>query len=204
MHRRRVRFSGLVAFAFLLVAGCATDPATFLAPPPIPAAERPTHNLEVFDRSWSLVNEKFFDAKLLDASWAASHAKFRLEAEKAADEPALFGAINRMLGQLKESHLVALLPKNAFEFRTQRMAGVGIRMVQVEGKRVVTETVPGSPAEAAGIQPGWLVVSRDGVEIEKAGPSTAEPGRPIKFEFLDLQDAPRTMTLKAAVVTFER
>ena len=204
MHRRRVRFRLLVAVAFLLVAGCATEPATFLAPPPIPAAARPAHNLEVFDCSWTLVNEKFFDAKLLDATWVASRVKFRAEAEKAADEPSLYATINRMLSQLKESHLVALLPKSAFEFRTQRIAGVGIRMIQVEGKRVITEIIPGSPAETAGIKPGWLVVSRDGVEIEKAGPSTAVPGTPIKFEFLDLHDLPRTMTLKAAVVTFER
>lgn len=204
MSARGRRAGWALLFALALLAGCTTAPAPYHAPPAMAAAERPAHNLAVFDRAWQLVNAKFFDAQFRGVDWAAQRAEFRPQAEQAPDDGALYLVINRMLGRLKESHLVALLPKNAYEFRTQHTAGIGIKMVEIAGQRAVSEVVPGSPAEGAGVRPGWIVLSRDGVPIAQAKPPTAAPGEPLSFAFLDAEDRPVALTLNAALVSFER
>src|SRR5690606_1609887 len=60
---------------------------------------------------------------------------------------------------------------------------------------------PGSSAEAAGVRPGWLVRSRNGLALD-AGPRSfvMEPGQEVAFEFVDEHDTLHAMTLVAGPV----
>lgn len=192
------------ALLVALATGCATAPTPYRERAAPAAAERPAHNLQVFDRAWSLVHGKYFDAAFRNQDWPALGAKYRPEAERAADDEALYGILNRMLAELKESHLVALPPRQAHEFRTNHRAAVGMRWRVVEGRRVVTEIIPGSPAEQAGVQPGWLPVARDGVPLDEDATFTNEVGRTVTYAFLDHADRHVTRTMTARLLTFER
>lgn len=200
----RVVLLRLVAGIGLLLTGCATVPTAYRERPPLSAEARPTHNLRVFDRVWSLVQEKYFDASFRGQDWRALREKHRPDAAAAKDDDALYVALNRLLSELRESHLVALPPRQAHEFRTQHRAAVGMRWRVIEGRRVVTEVVPGSPAERAGVRPGWLPVARDGVPLDQEPPARTEVGRTITYEFLDAQDRPVARTMTAELLTFER
>ncbi|HYC71668.1 MAG TPA: S41 family peptidase [Opitutaceae bacterium] len=208
--RRRPRLlAGLLAAVLSVVAlcatsGCATAPSAFRAPAPLSAAARPAHNLRVFDRAWRLVQAKYFDASFRGQDWRALREKYRPEAARAADDDALYGVLNRLLSELKESHLVALPPRQAHEFRTQHRAAVGMRWRVVEGRRVVTDVVPGSPAAQAGVQPGWLPVARDGIPLDQEAPFANEVGRTITYDFLDADDRPVSRSMTAALLSFER
>ncbi len=188
----------------LLLAGCATAPTAWQPPPPIPAAQRPEHNLRVFDHAWELVNDKFFDARFRGVDWPAQRDRYRPEAGQAADDTALYTVLNRMFGELQESHLIAIAPKSAHELRTRHRAAVGMRWRLVEGRRVVSEVLPGSPAGLAGVQPGWIATERDGHPLDDEPRFTNEVGKRITYSFLDADDRPQTRTMTAALLTFER
>lgn len=198
-----LRLSSLAVLAVLL-GGCALTPTEYRPPPPLSAGERHAHNRQVFDRAWQLVRAKFFDAKFRGVDWSAQRDKYLPVAEAAPDENRLYAVLARMLGELKESHLAALAPKASHELRTQHRAAVGMRWRVVEGHRVVTDLVPGSPAELAGVQRGWIVVSRDGHPLEDEPAFTNAVGKTVTYGFVDAQDRPHSVTMTAGLLSFDR
>src|SRR6185295_11924103 len=164
--RPRVFIFSLGIFAVLL-AGCASTPA-----PRVPLDDLPpsqvdlaTRNLRVFNAAWSLVADKHFDPKLQGVDWTAAAKKYGPEAAAATDKKSLYAAINRMMDLLKDSHTHALSPEQAEERQTQVRARTGLNMTRLEGRWAVAEVVPGSPAETAGVRPGWIVRARNGVAL---------------------------------------
>src|SRR6185295_4394729 len=119
----------------LLAGGCVTAPP---APVVLSAGERAAYNEKVFDRAWDLVNRKFFDAKFRGVDWSAMRERYRPEAEKAADDDALYATINAMLAELKESHVAAISPQRWFEQSTHLRALVGITFAGLEQQWIVT------------------------------------------------------------------
>lgn len=191
----------------LLHAGCVTAPREFREPVALNSQARTELNLAVFDRAWTLVNKTYFDPKFRGVDWNAQREKYRPQAAAATDDDALYRVINTMAAELKESHLHAMSPRRTHEFSTEHRAAIGINMQLIEGRRVVTSVLPNSPAETAGIKPGWIAVSRNGV------PFTASPARdtfvarlgvPIRFTFLDAQDQSRELTINPQLLKFEQ
>lgn len=191
-----------MAASLLALAGCATAPTEYHEPATLTVAERSTHNLDVFDRAWTLVNEKYFDRKFRGVDWAAQRVRYRPEAAAATDEEALYRVLNRLNAELKESHLSAIPPRRAYERSTEHQAAVGLRWLMLEGQRVVADIVPGGPAAAAGVQLGWVVVSRNGQPIKEGDPYFPRLGQPVTYGFLDAGDQPRTLTLEPQLLNF--
>jgi carboxyl-terminal processing protease len=81
----------------------------------------------------------------------------------------------------------------------------GFRLLRVDRRWVVYEVLPGSPAEAAGVQPGWIVLARDG---EALGETIRLPllrgGEVVHWEFLDSHDQPVALALTACRVSVAR
>ena len=197
------RFSLGIALVFL-AAGCTTAPTEYREPLPLAAADRSAANLRVFERTWELVNGKYFDTKFRGVDWPAMRAKYRPDAVAATDDAALYGVLNRLCAELKESHLAALAPRRAHEIRTERRASVGFRMQLLEAKRVVTEVVPGSPAALAGVQSGWLVVGRNGAPLLDKDPYLPKLGQPVSYSFLDATDQAHTFTMEPQLLNFHQ
>jgi carboxyl-terminal processing protease len=204
MARAPAPLRWLLGAAVLALAGCATLPTEYREPPPLAAADRAQFNLRVFDRAWSLVNQHYFDAGFRGVNWSALRDRYRPEAAKAADTTALYAVLNRMGAELKESHLAALPPRRVHEIETERRVAVGIRWQLKDGQRVITDIVPGGPAELAGVRRGWLILSRNGQPIRDGQVFVARLGEPIRFEFRDEQDQVRTIALQPQLVGFER
>lgn len=183
----------------LLAGGCVT------APPRVPVAmspeQRVAHNTQVFDRVWDLVNRKFFDAKFRGVDWNAMRMRYRPEAEKAENADALYTVINTMLEELKESHNYAQTPQETWESKSRQRALIGIGLQRLEGKWVITHVFPGSPAEEAGVQRGWLVVARNGEPVGTQTVFNLKVGESVAYDFLDPQDQPRAITMTARLIS---
>lgn len=192
----------LLALAF--AGGCATVPTEYREPASLSAPEQAAFNRRVFDRAWERVNDRYFDAAFRGVDWEAMREQYRPAAVAAKDTTELYGVLNKMCAELKESHLTALAPRRVHELRTDHRPAIGIRWQLIEGQRVVTDIVPGSPAERAGIRRGWLVVSRNGAPLKEAEVFRPRLGEPITFGFLDEEDVTRTFTLAAELLRFER
>ena len=140
---------GALIFA---VTGCTSVPTAYVEPVPLTQADRTALNGRVFDATWQLVRDKHFDRHLRGVNWAAMPAKYRAEAVAAPDDAALYRVLDRMCNELHESHLTPLPPRRTHELRTARRMAVGMGWMPLEGRNVVTDLVPGSPAAEAGVQ----------------------------------------------------
>jgi len=190
--------------AIFLLAGCVSPPSEYREPPAMAAEARTAHNLRVFDRVWELVNGKYFDASFRGVDWKAMGERYRPEARAAKDEEELYDVINRMCAELKESHLVALTPRRTHEKRVEHRPAIGLRWTEVDGARVVTDVLPNGPAARAGVERGWLIVSRNGEPLQADDRFVMRLGQPVVFEFLDREDQTRRLSMLPALVNFER
>ena len=121
--------------------------------PPAEITIAPQDRLKVFDKTWETVNARFFDGRFNGVDWAAMKQTYRPLAEAAADKIELRVVLNRMLAELRVTHADV---NNGIWF------GTGINYVRFGQQYVVRLANTGSPAKAAGIEPGWLATAGSG------------------------------------------
>lgn len=203
-HSPGARLLLFVALAFL--AGCAAipPPRAFvnLAGPhrAVAAAERPAFNARVFDETWDWVNRRYYDAKFNGADWAAARARHRPAALAAADDAALYAALNALLAELRDGHARAWTPAEVAQRKRPNGVLLGFRTGPRDGHadhRVVLEVFPGGAAARAGVEAGWILLSADGRPPgEVLGPGKLHEGRAVRCEFLDRAGRPRALALE--------
>jgi carboxyl-terminal processing protease len=192
-----------LAIATLFVSGCVSRPTEYREPPPLTAADRTALNQRVFDRMGTLVNEHYFDANFRGVNWPGVRAQHRPAVLAATNDDALYLALNTMGAELGESHLTAISPRRAHEQRVDARALLGLRWQVIDGQRVVSEVMPGGAAEEAGVQTGWIVLSRDGQPLEETGRYVTRLGRRIPIEFLDRDERPHSLLLEPRLLNFQ-
>lgn len=196
---------GLALAAVLIFAGCAspTTPAPKVSLASVAAEKLPRaqSNVRVFEKVWSLVADEHYDVKLHGVDWAAAGLKYGAAVAEAAEDAALYGSLNAMLGLLEDSHTVALSPAEARERRTEKSARFGFFRRQLEGRAVVTDVLPGSPAEQAGVKVGWIFVAHNGAPIRPGMDLRVSDGEAVVCDFLDEADRPVRVSLVRRVVS---
>jgi carboxyl-terminal processing protease len=151
------------------------------------------------------MNEHFFDANFRGVDWPAMKAKYRPQAEAAPDDSALYRVLNTMLSELKESHLAAITPRQSFEEENRAQVLTGFFVSRLEGKWVVVDVYHHSPAEEAGLRPGWLALSRNGQPIgDRWDFPRPQAGQAVDFQFLDEQDHPHDLHMMPRLVVTQR
>ena len=126
----------------------------------VATASVPTEAREVFDpfwEVWNLVDERYY--------------------EQPVDPAALTqGAIEGMLATLDDPHTRYLPPameEAARENMEGELQGIGVLVEDIEGEVTVISPFEGSPAEAAGLEPGDVLLEADGVELTGLGLAAA-------------------------------
>jgi carboxyl-terminal processing protease len=195
-HLQRV---GTAVLCALLLAGCVTAPRARVAIDAFPRAEQPhvQHNLDLFYAVWDLVNRKHFDARYNGVDWEHAAAVYGPRVAKAPDEKALYAVLNEMLGELHDSHTHALTPDEARERHTRVRARTGFRLMRVDEKWVVTDVLEGGPAAEAGVQPGWIVLTRNGQPLGDRPDFRFREGEEVQWEFLDAHDQRQVFSTRA-------
>jgi carboxyl-terminal processing protease len=109
-----------------------------------------------FWEAWTLVHDQYVD-------------------QPVDDTKLMQGAISGMMASLGDKHTSYLDPKSMVDLNTQlsgQYAGIGA-YVDTTGKFLtVTNPIPGSPAEAVGIQAGDVIIKIDGVDMTGVDPET--------------------------------
>lgn len=129
-----------------------------------PAADLQARNERVFDRAWSLVEQRYWDRGLHGLDWAAERARFLPAARNAADSHALYAAINAMLDRLGDSHVYAVSPERRAFSRAagEGESGFGFDAYEADGRWVIRAVEAGGPAARAGMEIGWTLLAVDG------------------------------------------
>ena len=119
-----------------------------------------------FDYVWDTIERHYFDAKFNGIDWKAVGARYRPLAMKARYDDDFWDILNRMTGELHDSHTRVESPKYVQLRNRQQTVSLGVDIDRVEGKVVVTWVRPDSDAWWAGVRAGMEVASVDGVAAE--------------------------------------
>jgi carboxyl-terminal processing protease len=127
-------------------------------------------NTASFEKVWTTIRDKHWQTNPGGLDWQAIHAEFQPRIERAQSTEETRAIIREMLGRLKETHF-SIFAANVYEdvgaiAMGEGQSGIEVRVL--DGRAVVTGVDPGSPAETAGVKPGWAVISVDAKEVGPA------------------------------------
>src|SRR5580658_1413621 len=123
-------------------------------------------NLDSFEKVWTTIRDKHWEKKPGGLDWQAIHEEFRPKIEKADSMEQARAVMREMLDRLHQTHF-AIFPSAVYNDVDVDDGGggggsPGIDIRVLDGLAVVTGIDPGSPAQNAGVQRGWIVVSVNG------------------------------------------
>jgi carboxyl-terminal processing protease len=162
---REVRLCALAALALLFaLPGCASS-----TPPPSLTPDEQRLNVESFDLVWSTVRDRHFDPALGGLDWNAVRAELRPRVEQATTVDEVRDVLSDLVGRFKQSHF-QILPAELYAPADAGSGGVmggttGLDARVIDGLALVTRVTPGSPADTAGVKPGWEIVKVDTRDI---------------------------------------
>ena len=125
--------------------------------------------LNTFEIVWKKVNETYFDPTFGGLNWKDIHDHYQPQIAAAEKDEEFYKLINKMLWELKVSHTVLVPPKSFALFEpfvfAEGSAGIDIRLLN--GEAVITSIKPESPADKAGLCPGYVIQAIDDISVEQ-------------------------------------
>jgi len=128
-----------------------------------------------FEKIWRSIQDNYYDPGLNGVNWNDVHQRYRPQVEAVATDEEFYKLMERMVSELHDAHTHVLSPAVAENFKRQKMATLGFRVDEFDGKLVITELDAGSSAERAGIAPGMSIATVNGRPVaEKLAESAAK------------------------------
>jgi carboxyl-terminal processing protease len=126
-------------------------------------------DLQIFETVWQTVNDTYFDPDFGGLDWRAEHDRYAPLIAQVENVEALYQLLNQMLWKLNVSHM-GVVPLDMWSsvepvVSAEGTTGLDIRLLG--GEAVITRVEPGSSGEKAGLRPGFVLESIDGVAIEQ-------------------------------------
>ncbi len=161
-------FPALLA-ALMLITGCAViDPNNIIGrryadspdsnlPPNTHGAGDQGWRLAALDYVWTTVNEKYYDPSLNGVDWQAVRRKYEPAIRSAAGDDEYWETLDRMTGELKDSHTRVHSPRQVARERDHESHSLGIGFMELGDELVITSVHPQSDAYWAGVRPGMTL-----------------------------------------------
>lgn len=121
-----------------------------------------------FDFVWETVDQRYYDPKLNGTDWKAARARYKPLAMAAADDEAFWDVLDRMTGELHDSHTRVESPVRVELRKRDEAISLGFSFVPIEGRLAVTSVSVESDAWWAGVRPGMSVVAIAGEPAAQA------------------------------------
>jgi carboxyl-terminal processing protease len=166
------------ASACLLAAACLAPvtPTPAAAQGAAPAAPPFSAELAVqtFDSVWNRIAHTHYDPDLGGVDWDAVRVELEPRARRAESNAELRTVLRDMLSRLGLSHFGIFGPETAEALEGSGgddagagpgQADPGLDVRVVEGRLAVVRVRPGSPAEVAGVHPGWQLLEVNGADV---------------------------------------
>ena len=121
--------------------------------------------IEVFEKVWKAVNEKYYDASFNGVDWNALHVRYQPLIGGVKTDQEFYALLNQMLSELHDAHTHFRTPRAIEASKRQQTTSTGVSLREVEGLLAVFRVEPNSEAARAGVQPGMLVRTIDGQPV---------------------------------------
>lgn len=132
-----------------------------VADSPVPGASAAWRR-DALETVWTTVNERYYDAKLNGIDWKAARTKYETAILGSKTDDEFWELLDKMTGELKDSHTRVHGPKVAQQLRDQEQHSLGIGFVPLDDVLVVTNVHAESDAWWAGVRAGMTIRSIDG------------------------------------------
>jgi len=125
--------------------------------------------MQSFETVWQTINEKYFDPTFSGLDWSEIHDRYQPQIKAAQSEEEYYLLINKMLFELKVSHIGVVPPDDLGQIDPILSAegSIGIDVRMIEDNAVITSVKSDSPGDQAGLRPGYIIKSIDGIKIEQ-------------------------------------
>lgn len=154
----------LLTALFILASTFTLHAQTAVAKVEVPTANVAAVRLEAFNKVWNTVNEKHYDPTFGGVDWAKVGETYKPKALAARSDIEFHAILRQMLGELKLSHF-GIHPK-APDVQAVRQNGVlGIDIKMIGGRPVISRVEFNSPADKAGVKPGFVVSKIGGKSV---------------------------------------
>ena len=170
-----IRMLVVITVFCCLVAGCATSNVDAEA---ALSEEETALNLASFDYVWTTMRDRNWDPELGGLDWDAVREEVRPRVASANTMSEARKAMTDMLKRIEQTHL-SLIPASVYseidlasdenaetpasEDAPRGVTGLTVRIVN--DRLLVTDVDVESPAEAAGVTPGWEITAIDGDRV---------------------------------------
>ena len=189
----RLLRSGIVVLVTLLLAACSAASSPGSEATEVAALPRAVRHRIVFDSVWTIVRREHVDSTLRGVNWDAARERLRERAAAATDERGFYRVLGELVAPLHDAHTYVTTPSAVAREQARRTAardrGLGLELGTLEGSVVVTRVQPASAAGQAGVRPGWVVRSWNGIAVDSAalaaGRFGASRGDTVVIAFAD-------------------
>jgi carboxyl-terminal processing protease len=117
---------------------------------------------DAFENVWNTVNEKYYDVKMNGVNWLAVRTNYEGQIMDAPTDDRYWELLDRMTGELKDSHTRVQGPKQVAQQRDQESHSLGLGFLEMNGTLVVTSVHGESDPWWAGVRPGMAIKAIDG------------------------------------------
>jgi len=142
----------------LLVFGCFAQTSASLSP-----VERG----RIFEQVWKLINEKYYDANFNAVNWQQVHDRYRPRLTDVRTHKDFYDLLKQMTGELHDAHTRFRSPDERQRANNLQSVTPGLGIGEVDGKPVVISVEPESEADRAGIEPGMIISTVNGLSFEQ-------------------------------------
>ncbi len=134
-----------------------------------PCMSQNKEHLRTFEIVWKKVNEAHFDSTFGGLDWKSVYDRYLPQITTAEKDEEFYRLVNRMLWELEVSH-ANIVPPGSFAIYeplvfAEGSPGLDIRLL--DGAAVITSVQPESPANQAGLHPGYVIQAIDGIPVEQ-------------------------------------
>jgi carboxyl-terminal processing protease len=137
----------------LLLCSLAVHAQLTVAEPPASSDVR----ARTFSMVWNIVNERHFDKTFGGVDWQKVGEAYKPEALAAKSDEELHRILNRMVGELNQSHFNIYTRESEAESNKCVEGIVGLEMKLIAGQLLVTKVESGSPAAKSGLRSGFEI-----------------------------------------------
>jgi len=187
----------------LLLSGATASP---VAASPPSRELTPAERQRVFERTWSLVNDLYYDTRYNGVDWKAVRARYQPRVAAARDAAEFYALMGEMIGELHDEHSRFLPPESAslnslFTGEMNALRGGFMVAPVTGGGALVWRVAKGSVEEAAGLRRGDIITALNGSDddlLYRLRSLTARAGETITFTVERYGEPPTTL-----VVTYQ-
>ncbi|MGB3429278.1 MAG: S41 family peptidase [Burkholderiaceae bacterium] len=117
--------------------------------------------LDVQQRAWKVIAERYYDPRLNGVPWEGVRDKYRPRVAGAKTDAQFYLALKAMVRELNDSHTRVVTPRESVDHRRFAALASGASLSVIDDQLVVIDVDADSPAARAGLMRGDVVLAID-------------------------------------------